>query len=51
VAPEASSALGLISEDRRDVGLLAVTSANQLYAGWTEAQRARARPCSLALAH
>jgi pyruvate dehydrogenase E1 component len=43
VAPEASSALGLIAEDRRDVGLLAVTSANRLYAGWTGAQRARAR--------
>ena len=41
VAPEAVEAVGLIAEDRRDVGLLAVTSADRLYAGWTAAQRAR----------
>jgi pyruvate dehydrogenase E1 component len=44
VAPEAIEAVGLIAEDRRDVGLLAVTSADRLNAGWTAAQRARARP-------
>ncbi len=41
VAPEAIEATGLIGEDRRDVGLLAVTSADRLNAGWTAAQRAR----------
>jgi pyruvate dehydrogenase E1 component len=43
VAPEAISAVGLMAEDRRDVGLLAVTSADRLNAGWTAAQRARER--------
>jgi pyruvate dehydrogenase E1 component len=33
--------VGLMAEDRRDVGLLAVTSADRLHAGWTAAQRAR----------
>ena len=52
VAPEAIEAVGLMAEDRRDVGLLAVTSADRLNAGWTAAQRgARARPRSCALAH
>ena len=41
VAPEAIDAVGLLSEDRRDIGLLAVTSADRLNAGWTAAQRAR----------
>ncbi len=41
VAPEAMEAVGLMAEDRRDVGLLAITSADRLYAGWTAAQRAR----------
>jgi pyruvate dehydrogenase E1 component len=41
VAPEAVEAVGLMAEDRRDVGLLAVTSADRLNAGWTAAQRAR----------
>ena len=41
VAPEAIEATGLIGEDRRDVGLLAVTSADRLNAGWTAAQRSR----------
>jgi pyruvate dehydrogenase E1 component len=41
VAPEAIAAVGLMAEDRRDVGLLAVTSADRLNAGWTAAQRAR----------
>ncbi|MFL4988837.1 MAG: transketolase [Microvirga sp.] len=43
VAPEAIEAVGLMAEDRRDVGLLAVTSADRLNAGWTAAQRARER--------
>jgi pyruvate dehydrogenase E1 component len=41
VAPEAIEAVGLMAEDRRDVGLLAVTSADRLHACWTAAQRAR----------
>lgn len=41
IAPEAIEAVGLIGEDRRDVGLLAITSADRLNAGWTAAQRAR----------
>ncbi|MDQ0513143.1 transketolase [Ancylobacter amanitiformis] len=41
LAPEAIAAVGLIAEDRRDVGLLAVTSADRLHGGWTGAQRAR----------
>jgi pyruvate dehydrogenase E1 component len=43
VAPEAMAAVGLMAEDRRDVGLLAVTSADRLNAGWTAASRARER--------
>jgi pyruvate dehydrogenase E1 component len=43
VAPEAIAAVGLIAEDRRDVGLLAITSADRLNAGWTAASRARER--------
>ncbi len=43
VAPEAIQAVGLMAEDRRDVGLLAVTSADRLNAGWTAACRARER--------
>jgi pyruvate dehydrogenase E1 component len=30
-----------MAEDRRDVGLLAITSADRLYAEWTAAQRTR----------
>ena len=41
VAPEAVEAVGLIAEDRRDVGLLAVTSADLLHSGWLAAQCAR----------
>ena len=41
--PKRSHAVGLMAEDRRDVGLLAVTSADRLNAGWTAAQRARER--------
>jgi pyruvate dehydrogenase E1 component len=43
VAPEAIAAAGMIGETRRDVGVLAVTSADRLNAGWTAAQRERAR--------
>ena len=46
IAPEAIQAIGLMAEDRRDIGLLAVTSADRLNAGWTAAQRARERGLS-----
>jgi pyruvate dehydrogenase E1 component len=51
VAPEAIEAVGLMAEDRRDVGLLAVTSADRLNAGWTAAQRARERGLVHASSH
>lgn len=41
LAPEAIEAAGLLSEDRRGAGVLAVTSADRLSAGWHGAQRAR----------
>jgi len=43
IAPEAIEAVGMMAEDRRDIGLLAITSADRLNAGWTAAQRARER--------
>ncbi|MDX1717878.1 MAG: transketolase, partial [Anderseniella sp.] len=51
VAPEAIKAAGIVGTGRRDVGVLAVTSADRLNAGWTAAQRARARGNKGALAH
>src|SRR5436305_15062251 len=51
VAPEVIEAVGLMGEDRRDVGLLAVTSADRLNAGWTGAQRARERGLVHARSH
>jgi pyruvate dehydrogenase E1 component len=40
-----------MAEDRRDVGLLAVTSADRLNAGWTAAQRQRERGLVRARSH
>jgi pyruvate dehydrogenase E1 component len=51
VAPEATQATGFIAEDRRDVGLLAVTSADRLNAGWAAAMRARERGLVHARSH
>jgi pyruvate dehydrogenase E1 component len=51
VAPEAITAVGRLGEDRRDIGLLAVTSADRLNAGWTAAQRARERGLTHASSH
>ncbi|HEX2217071.1 MAG TPA: transketolase [Xanthobacteraceae bacterium] len=51
VAPEAIEAIGLMAEDRRDVGLLAVTSADRLNAAWTAASRARERGLVHARSH
>jgi pyruvate dehydrogenase E1 component len=41
VAPEAIEAVGLSGESRRDVGLLAITSADRLHSGWTAARTMR----------
>jgi pyruvate dehydrogenase E1 component len=41
IAPEAIEATGLIGESRRDIGLLAITSADRLHAGWTAARKLR----------
>ncbi|SEN45710.1 pyruvate dehydrogenase E1 component [Gemmobacter aquatilis] len=51
VAPEAIKAAGQLAEARRDVGVLAVTSADRLNAGWTAAQRARSRGNAQAVSH
>ena len=51
VAPGAIDATGLIGEDRRDVGLLSVTSADRLYADWTRAQKAREQGHASAVSH
>lgn len=51
MAPEAIAAAGLMGEDRRDIGVLAVTSADRLNAGWTAAQRMRERGLVHARSH
>ncbi|MEM1363444.1 MAG: 1-deoxy-D-xylulose-5-phosphate synthase N-terminal domain-containing protein [Pseudomonadota bacterium] len=51
VAQEAIAAAGQLAEARRDVGVLAVTSSDRLNAGWTAAQRARARGNDAATSH
>ena len=51
IAPEAIAAAGLLAETHRDIGLLAVTSADRLNAGWTAARRARVRGNRGALSH
>jgi pyruvate dehydrogenase E1 component len=51
VAPEAIAAAGLLAEDRRGVGVLAVTSADRLSAGWHAAQRAREGGALGAMSH
>ncbi|MGE0094222.1 MAG: transketolase [Alphaproteobacteria bacterium] len=51
VAPEAIAATGLLAEDRRDIGLLAITSADRLNAGWQAAERARQRGLHGAMSH
>ena len=50
-APEAIEAAGRIGEDRRDIGVLAVTSADRLNAGWTAAVRARKHGNEVAISH
>jgi pyruvate dehydrogenase E1 component len=50
-APEAIEAVGLMGEAWRDIGLLAVTSADRLNAGWSAAVRARQRGLRHAESH
>ena len=51
VAPEAIEAAGLLGEDRRDIGLLAITSADRLNAGWHAAMSAREHGHASATSH
>ena len=51
VAPEAIEAAGLIGEDRRNVAVLAITSADRASAGWHAAERARQRGNEGAISH
>ncbi|WP_029057823.1 transketolase [Stappia stellulata] len=51
VAPEAIEAAGRIGTDRRDIGVLAVTSADRLNAGWHAAMRMRKRGSRGAMSH
>ncbi|MEO9527028.1 MAG: 1-deoxy-D-xylulose-5-phosphate synthase N-terminal domain-containing protein [Roseibium sp.] len=51
VANEAIEAAGRLAETHRDIGVLAVTSADRLNAGWTAAQRCRARGNRQATCH
>ena len=51
VALEAIRAAGMIGETHRDIGVLAVTSADRLNAGWTAARNARADGDRDATAH
>jgi pyruvate dehydrogenase E1 component len=41
LAPEAIEATGLLGDSHRDIGLLAITSADRLHAGWTAARKIR----------
>ena len=51
VATEAIEAAGRIAGDRRDIGVIAVTSSDRLNAVWTAARRARARGHTGARSH
>ncbi|WP_299403347.1 transketolase [uncultured Roseobacter sp.] len=51
IATEAIAAAGLLAGTRRDIGVLAVTSADRLNAGWQAAQRVRSRRDAGARAH
>ncbi|WP_299499820.1 transketolase [uncultured Roseobacter sp.] len=51
IVTEAIAAAGLLAGTRRDIGVLAVTSADRLNAGWQAAQRVRSRGDAGARAH
>ena len=50
-APEAIEATGLLGEDIRDIGLLAVTSADRLTADWQSARQHRRQYRSAKISH
>ncbi|MEE8333363.1 MAG: transketolase [Alphaproteobacteria bacterium] len=51
VGPQAIAAGGMLAEDRREIGVLAVTSADRLNAGWQAAQKARMHGLRFAESH
>jgi len=51
VADEAIAAAGIVGEHRRDIGVLAITSADRLNAGWMAAQKERSLGNSAAYSH
>lgn len=51
VATEAIAAAGMLADRRRDIGVLSITSADRLNAGWQAAQREHARGNLHALSH
>ena len=51
VATEAIAAAGMLSDVRRDIGVLSITSADRLNAGWQAAERARIRGNTGATSH
>ena len=51
IAEEAIAAAGHLADHKRDIGVLAITSADRLNAGWTAAQRDRARGNREATSH
>ena len=51
VAPEAIAAAGLAGEDRRDIGVLAITSSDRLNAGWQATQSERRHGTPVARSH
>ena len=51
LATEAIAAAGMLGGLRRDIGVLSLTSADRLNAGWQAAQRARSRGASDATSH
>lgn len=51
VASEAIAAAGMLGDLRRDIGVLSITSADRLNAGWQAAQRARSKGNVNAISH
>lgn len=51
VAPEAIEATGMLGDGRRDIGLLAVTSADRLYSGWTASRRRQREGALASMSH
>lgn len=51
LGPEAIEAAGRIGNDRHDIGVLAITSADRLNAGWNASRRSRRRGQQSAVSH